>query len=148
MVTTLFFDKIVRATELRARQKKWLDTALTEPVTITYSSGDLAILNRDRLRNLFMHKYFSELALRICGEAMTGEKSRTLAWIEDLNTEEKKQFHTEFITSVLKAVMNDDWAELEILLDDWKATAEAKQDVEFMEELQEKTSRDEYVLLK
>jgi len=148
MVTMVFSDKIVNATQLRNSQKKWFDTALSEPVTVTYGTDNLAIYNREKFRNLYRKIYFTELALKICNEMIKGEKSTIIPWMEYLDAEDKKQFHEDLLSGILKATAIDNWDEVEVLLDDWKATADAVHSPEIMRALKTKTPKSELVAIK
>ena len=148
MVTMVFSDKIVNASQLRNSQKKWFDTALREPVTVTYGAGNLAIYNRDKFCDLYRKLHFAELALRICSEVSKGEKSTVVPWLEYLDAEDKKQFHDEFLSGVLKAATTDNWDEVQVLLEDWKATAEAVHTPEIVRALKTKTPKNKLVTIK
>ena len=92
MVTTVFSDEIVNATELRAKQSHWLTMAAKRPVTVTYGARKLTILNREKIRNLFIQAHYLELFVKHCNEVVKGTKSNAFPWIEHLDDEEKRQF--------------------------------------------------------
>lgn len=142
MVTTLFSDEIVNATELRSKQKHWLDRAYRQPITVTYGSHKLTIFNREKIRDLFIQRYFLELAVKYCTD------SKNIAWTEYLSEKEKDEFRREFLDTIKVALVTDQWHNVEILLGDWKATAETKQNKEAMENLTKKGRKKEYILLK
>jgi hypothetical protein len=145
MVTTVFSDEIVNATELRAKQSHWLTMAAKRPVTVTYGACKLTILNREKIRNLFIQAHYLELFVTYCNEVMKGMKSSRFPWIEYLDSEEKKQLHEEFVGSIKMAVVTDDWDGIETLLGDWKATAETESDEEAMKALRTKQAPDKYI---
>lgn len=148
MVTTVFSDEIVNATELRAKQSHWLTIASKRPVTVTYGSRKLTILNREKIRNLFIQAHYMESFVKYCNEVMKGTKSNTFPWTEYLDDEEKKQFYEEFISSIMMAVVTENWEVVETLLEDWKATAETESDEETMKALRTKQASDKYIALK
>jgi hypothetical protein len=148
MVTTVFSDEIVNATELRAKQSHWLTMAARRPVTVTYGSRKLTILNREKIRNLFIQAHYLELFVKHCNEVVKGTKSNAFPWIEHLDDEEKRQFHEEFIDSIMMAIITEDWDGVETLLEDWKATAETESDEEIMKALGAKQEPDKYIALK
>jgi len=148
MVSTVFSDFIVNATDLRKNQKQWLERAYNNPITVSYGRKQLAIMNRDQISKLYMKEYYAELVLSACQEFMEGLRSNTFPWMEYLSDEEKTQFHKELLTSATKAIFSDNWVHLEHLIADWKATAETAQHPEIVEQLQHKGTPEEYVTLK
>lgn len=148
MVTTVFSDEIVNATELRAKQSHWLTIASKRPVTVTYGSRKLTILNREKIRNLFIQAHYMESFVKYCNEVMKGTKSNAFPWTEYLDDEEKKRFHEEFISSIMMAVVTENWEVVETLLEDWKATAETESDEETMKALRTKQASGKYIALK
>jgi len=148
MVTTVFSDEIVNATQLRAKQSHWLNMASRRPVTVTYGAHKLTIVNREKIRNLFMQAHYLELFVKYCNEIMKGTRSSVFPWVEYLDDEEKKQFHEEYISSIMMAIITEGWDEVETLLEDWKATAETESDEEFMKVLKTRGRKDEYVDLR
>lgn len=147
MVAHVFDDEIVNATKFRVKQSHWLAVASKRPVTVT--SGDLkvTIMNRELIHELYVGKYYLELALKYCNE-MQNEKSSIFPWIEYLDSKEKMQFHKEFINGILAAVVAGSWDKVEELLADWKATAETENNAEAMKALRNKVRKDEYVTIK
>ena len=148
MVTTAFSDEIVNATQLRARQSHWLAMASKRPVTVTYGSSKLTILSREKIRNLYIQAYHLELFVKYCNEVMKGTKSTVFPWIEYLDGEEKEQFHKEYVTSIMVATVTEHWDEVEILLEDWRATAETESNPDLMKALKTKVPKEEYVTIK
>jgi len=145
MVTIAFSDEIVNATELRNNQKFWLDMSSRQPVTIAYGRHSLAILNRERVAKLYMKNHYLELAVKLCTDITLKGSSEEFTWVNSLDDEDKSQFISEFVNSIKKAIMTDDWSGPEILLDDWKATAETLRDGEAMKVLKAKGRRAEYI---
>lgn len=148
MVTTVFSDEIVNATQLRAKQSHWLAMASRRPVTVTYGARKLTILNRETIRNLFIQAHYLELFTSYCNEFMKGMRSSKFPWIEYLDSEEKKQFHEEFVNSLMVAVVTGDWDAVETLLGDWKATAETESNPDLMRALKTKVPKEKYVTIK
>jgi hypothetical protein len=148
MVTTPFSDPICNATELRSKQKYWFDLAVKRPVSINYGHHKLTILNRDQMRDLYMQKHYLELAVKTCNSLIKEARSEDFPWIEYLDTQEKQGFFEEFIGAVLTAVSTNDWANLETILDDWKATAETEHDDKAMTALKTKVREKDYIGLK
>ena len=148
MTTTVFSDEIVNATELRAKQSHWLAMAAKRPVTVTYGTRKLTILSREKIRNLFIQAHYLELFTSYCNEIMKGMRSSKFPWIEYLDSEERKQFHEEFVNSLMVAVVTDAWDEIETLLGDWRATAETESNPDVMKALKTKVPKEEYVTIK
>jgi hypothetical protein len=148
MVTTVFSDEIVNATQLRARQSHWLTMASRRPVTVTYGSTKLTILNREKIRNLYAQIHHLELFIKYCNEIMYGTKSEAFPWAEYLDGEEKDQFRNEYINSIMKATVTEHWDVVEDLLEDWKATAETGSNPDLVKALKTKVPKEEYVTIK
>lgn len=148
MVSTVFSDFIVNATDLRKNQRHWLIKAYDNPITINYGRKQLAIMNRDQVGKLYTEKYYAELVLKACQEFVKGLKSDTFPWLEYLSDDEKMEFHSELLTSIMKSINTDNWTQLEHLIEDWKATAETAQNSEITEQLQHRGTPEEYVTLK
>jgi hypothetical protein len=148
MVTTLFSDEIVNSTELRNNQRYWLGRASSRPITITYGHHQLAIIDRETISNLYRQKYYLELVVKFCEEVEKKTNSNTFPWVDYLANNEKRQFHEELMTNVVKAIVTDNWIGVETLLNDWKATAETIQDTEAMKILSTTGRKNEYIALK
>lgn len=148
MVTIAFSDEIVNATELRNKQSHWLTMASKRPVTVTYGSRKLTILNREKIRNLYIQAHHLELFVKYCNGVMKGVKSSEFPWVEYLDDEEKKQFHEEYISSIMVAIVTENWEGVETLLEDWKATAETESNPDVMKALKTKVPKEEYVTIK
>jgi hypothetical protein len=142
MVTTLFSDEIVNASELRAKQKHWLAKAYERPITVTNGSHKLTIFNRDKIGKLFLQNHFLSLAVKYCAD------NKAIAWTGYLTEKERDEFRNEFLGAIKMALVNDRWHEVDVLLDDWKATAETKQNKEVMKNLTKKRHKEAYILLK
>jgi hypothetical protein len=148
MTTTLFSDDIVNASEFRTKQKYWFNRASSNPVTITYGSRNFAIMEREKISNLYVRKYYLELVIRHCDEVLKGVDSSIFPWLSYLDDGEKKEFHNELIASVAKAVTADSWSTVDELIEDWKATAETKSNSAVMKALKAKVSKDDYVIIR
>lgn len=148
MVTTVFSDEIVNATQLRAKQSYWLNLASRRPVTVTYGTHKLTILDREKARNLYIQGHHLTLFVKYCNEVMKGAKSSEFPWIDYLDDKEKKQFHEEYINNIMVAIVTEHWDEVENLLEDWKATAETSSNEEIVKALKTKQAPDKYIALK
>lgn len=154
VIDTMFADQIVNASELRSNQKKWLEKAVDKPITVNYGRKQLAIVNREQMRKLYMENHYLVLALRICQElskpTKKGSKSNVFPWIDYLNETEKFSFKEELANSLLKSIMVDelDESDLENMIADWKATAEVKANPEAVKALSESKNHTDYVRIK
>lgn len=148
MVNTMFSDFIVSATDLRKNQKRWLERAYENPITISYGHKQLAIMNREQVGKLYTQKHYAELVLKACDEFVKRQKSDTFPWVEYLSDDEKMQFHSELLTCVMKSIFTGDWTRLEELIQDWKATAETERNPEIVRMLQDKGTPEDYVTVK
>ena len=147
MVSTVFSDYIVSATDLRAKQREWLEKAYEKPITINYGKKQLAIMRREQVGRLITTNYYLELVIKVCEDLDSEGKSNIYPWIESLSEEDKLQFHKELLTGVLKTVVTGNWEKFERIIEDWKATAEVESDSELAESLMARSNPKEYVEL-
>jgi hypothetical protein len=145
MVTVAFSDDIVNASELRSRQKYWLEKASSGPVTVMYGARKLAIIDRNEVYNLYRQKHYTELVIKHCEEVLKGSDSRVFPWLCHLDDEEREEFHSDLITGMVRTIVTGDWSDIDELIEDWLATAEAKRDTDFIGELKKKVSREDYI---
>ena len=148
MVSTVFSDDIVRATDLRTKQREWLERAYEKPITVSYGKKQLAIMRREQVGRLVTTNYYLELVIKACNEFEKEGESKTFPWTESLSEGDRLQFHKELLTNALKSTVTGDWAQLEYLIQDWKATAEVESDPELAKALMEKGDPKAYVRLK
>lgn len=148
MVSTVFSDYIVNATDLRTNQRQWLEKAYNNPITVNYGRKQLAIMNREKVGKLYTANYYSELVLKACKEFMDENKSSTFPWIEYLSNEEKMQFHTELLSTTLKSIIIGNWTQLEYMIEDWKATAEVESNKKLAKALRAEVDSSHYVEIK
>ena len=147
VMETLFSDHVVNASDLRSNQKHWFEEALKRPVTINYSRKQLAIMNREHARDLFMRARFADLALAACRDLEKGSIFETFPWLESLSKKEKTEFREGLLDCFAKASKTSRWNDMEDLIGDWKATAEAKQHPEIVKALKHEGSSADYVAL-
>lgn len=145
MINTLFADEIVNATELRTNQKRWLETACTKPVTVSYGRKQLAIIDREHISKLYKTIYFLELVIKTCEEYEKDQKNKVLPWLEFLSDENQANFHEELLNTALKATLSGDWDTVEELIQDWKATAEVESNPQLAKALLNEGNPSEYV---
>jgi hypothetical protein len=148
MVTTPFSDEIVNPSELRKNQAHWLGMATISPITVTYGDFKLAILNRDKIANLYKEIYYLELGMKLFLSVRPGGAEEPLPWMKHLNTEEKIEFVTEFFKGVDEAINTRDWNEVDEILGDWKATADTLANPEVMSALKANRPKSEYIPLR
>jgi len=147
-VSTVFSDFIVNASDLRKNQKRWLEEAYKNPITVSYGHKQLAIINREQIRKLYIERHYSELVLRAYQEFVRRRKSDAFPWVEYLSDEEKMQFHNELLTCAMKSIITGNWSQLEHLIQDWEATAETERSTEIIKALQDEETSSDYVTLK
>ena len=145
MVSTVFSDSIVSATDLRNNQKQWLEKAYVEPITVSYGKKQLAIMNREKVGKLYTSIFYSELVLKACQEFKENNKSNTFPWVEYLSDNDKMRFHTELLSTTIKAMVTSNWNNLENLIADWEATAMVEKIPEVAEALREEEDSSQYV---
>ena len=135
MISTVFSDNIVKATDLRTNQKEWLERAYHSPVTVNYGQRQLALMNREQVGKLYIANHYLELVTRACDEFMKESGTSTFPWVEYLSGNERQGFHRALMTRALKCVATGDWKQVESLIEDWKAAAIAKSSPSLVEAL-------------
>jgi hypothetical protein len=148
MISTFLSDDVINPTELRANQRHWLDKATENVITIVNGTRKLALINRERISKLYAQKYYSELVIKYCQELDKNIKSNVFSWAEYLNDEEKAEFHNELISTIMTAVVTDEWSSMEHLIEDWKATAEANSNPKIAQALLAEEDPSKYVEIK
>ncbi|MBA7702220.1 hypothetical protein ES703_110978 [subsurface metagenome] len=148
MVSTIFSDIIVSPTDLRKNQKYLLDGAYDKPITVKHGHKQLAILRREQVNHMIMVQYYADLIVRYCQEIHSGErKSVVFPWMDTLDDEEREEFLNELLVEFRNSIERSNWSRLAQVLDEWKATAEAKRNPEIIKLLQNIDSPREYVVL-
>ena len=145
MVNTIFSDEIVNATDLRTNQKRWLEAALTKPITVNYGRKQLALLDREKVSNLYQAIYYLELVIKTCEEYEREKKSTVLPWVEYLSSENRGKFHNELLEVTINSILSNDWDAVEYLIQDWKATAEIESNPDLSKALLSEDNPAEYV---
>jgi len=148
MVTTPFSDEIVNPSELRKRQAHWLGMAASAPITVTYGDFKLAIMNRDKIAHLYKEVHYLELGIKLCMSVRSENAEGPLPWMKHLNDEEKLEFITELVEGIDEATKTNSWNEVDIILEDWKATAETLANPKVMSALTTRRSKSEFVPMK
>ena len=148
MVSTIFSDIIVSPTDLRRNQKSFLDEAYDKPITVKYGRKQLAILRREQVNHMIMVHYYADLVVRYCQEIQNRKReSVVFPWMDTLDDEERQEFLNELLVEFSNASERNNWSHLAQILDEWKATAEAKRNPEIIKLMQNIDSPREYVVL-
>ena len=148
MVSTIFSDIIVSPTDLRKNQKLFLDGAYDKPITVKYGRKQLAILRREQVNHMIMVHYYADLVVRYCQEIQNRKReSVVFPWMDTLDDEERQEFLNELLVEFRNCSERNNWSRLAQLLDEWKATAEAKRNPEIIKLMQNIDSPREYVVL-
>lgn len=148
MVSTIFSDIIVSPTDLRKNQKHLLDGAYDKPITVKHGHKQLAILRREQVNHMIMVQYYADRIVRYCQEIHNKErKSVVFPWMDTLDDEEREEFLNELLVEFSNSIERRNWSRLAQVLDEWKATAEAKCNPEIIKLLQNRDSPREYVVL-
>lgn len=148
MINTLFGDSIVNATELRKNQKEWLERAYRAPITVNYGHKQLAIMNREQVSKLYIANRYAEMVIKASKEFREDKENTVFPWVENLQDGDKFKFFDELLNCTLKTLVTGDWDELDILVGDWRATAEVERDSKLAEALLEKGDPSQYVEIK
>ena len=148
MVTQIFEDEIVSATKFREKQSHWLSVAKKRPITITSGENRVTLVDRELMRDLYLSRYYLEMAVQLCDESVGVDKYSVLPWLKYISAREQKEFKKELIQNMLVSITTDNWENVTELLDDWKATAETYQNKEAMRNLLVRGRKEDYVPLK
>ena len=148
IVIHVFGDDIISATKFRNSQSYWLGVASKRPVTITSGDNKVIVFNRERVHELYLGRHYLESAIKLCDEIEKGGKSTVYSWLEYLDSKERGQFQVEYINNILISMVTGKWDNIEELLEDWKATAETKNNPDVMKALKAKVRKGEYVTIK
>ena len=148
MVSTIFSDIIVSPTDLRKNQKLFLDGAYDKPITVKYGRKQLAILRREQVNHMIMVHHYADLVVRYCQEIHSGKReSVVFPWMDTLDDDERQEFLNELLVEFRNCSERNNWSRLAQLLDEWKATAEAKRNPEIIKLMQNIDSPREYIVL-
>lgn len=146
MVSNLFDDTIVSATELKKNQKTWFEKAYTSPVSITSTKGrNFVLINRELMSTIYKTKELSEELIKYCfdlkQETETGEfQSDAFPWAKYLSKEERATLGDELLRSFISLTGTDNMELINTVISEWKATAEALSNDKFMEIIHMKKS--------
>jgi len=139
MAKTMFSDEVVLATDLKKRQRYWFDRARqVGGVTIVQGRvADLVLAPRQTVAAAAETVLHVRTAAQFLREAISLKRplaeSVVFPWLSDLDDEERQEFLEEFVDVFAHCSTAGDWAQLEELLEDWQATAEAHRNPELLE---------------
>ena len=139
MAKMMFSDEVVLATDLKKRQRYWFDRARqTGGVTIVQGKvADLVLAPRQRVAAASETALHTRTAAQFLREVITLERppaeSAVFPWLRELDDEEQQEFLHEFVDVFARCSTKGEWAQLEELLEDWQATAEAHRNPELLE---------------
>jgi len=128
----MFGDEVVQATELKRNQRHWFERA-RQVGGVTIVQGRRADLVLAPRRVVAENMETAQRA-RLIGQfllewirAGNGSLSDSVvfSWLADLDQAERQQFHADLIKVFAECVIRGDWTDLDELLEDWQATAEA-----------------------
>jgi hypothetical protein len=139
MAKTMFSDEVVLATDLKKRQRYWFDRARqTGGVTIVQGKvADLVLAPRQKVAAAAETALHARTAAQFLREVITLQRlpaeSAVFPWLRELDDEEQQEFLQEFVDVFACCSTTGEWVQLEELLEDWQATAEAHRNPELME---------------
>ena len=148
MVSQLFDDAIVSATELKKNQRVWFEKAYKTPVSITHSKGrNFVLINRELMGTIYKTKEISEQLIKYCYEIKredeTGKfNSEVFPWAKNLSNEERRLFSEELMKSFVQLNGSNGLDLLEKVITEWQATAEALTNSQFMDVINSESARD------
>ncbi len=147
MVAPILSDEVIKATELRKEQAKWLDKAYSNPVSIIMSGTKrLVLLNLEHAKHMYLLTHYAKAIVRFCQEQGSGKKTQSDAfpWIKHLSEEAIGEFHDELLATFEGAMYTKDWSAFEEMLDAWVATAEAMTNPEMVELITADLTKEEF----
>jgi len=150
MIKTVFSDEIVLATDLKKRQRYWFNRAReTGGVTIVQGKvADLVLAPRQRVAETAEAAAHARTAAQFLREVITlgraPAESAVFPWLQDLDGEEQQEFLREFVDLFARCFTTGEWVQLEELLEDWQATAEAHRNPELLEAWRTRGRPEEY----
>jgi len=153
MEKTMFSDEVVRATDLKNRQRYWFNRAReTGGVTIIQGKvADLVLVPRQRVAETAETAAYARTAAQFLREVITLERplaeSAVFPWLRDLDKEEQQEFLREFVDLLACCSTIGGWERMEVLLEDWQATATAKHNPDLLEAWRSRGRADDYVSL-
>lgn len=153
MEKTMFSDEVVRATDLKNRQRYWFNRVReTGGVTIIQGKvADLVLAPRQWVAETAEAAAHARTAAQFLREVITLERppaeSAVFPWLSDLDDEEQQEFLREFVDLLARCSTTSGWARMERLLEDWQATAAAKQNPDLLEAWRNHGRSDDYVPL-
>jgi len=139
MTKMMFSDEVVRATDLKKRQRYWFDRARkTGGVTIVQGRvADLVLAPRQEVAAATEAAAHARTAAQFLREVIALERapaeSGVFPWLCDLDDEEQQEFLREFVDAFARCATTGGWTQFDNLLEDWQATAEAHRNSELME---------------
>ena len=149
MVTTLFGDKIISATDLKNNQKAWFAKAEKAPVSITQSGGkQFVLINREHIHILYLVREYSEKLLKYCQELLNNTEtfsSNVFPWAKYLSKQDRVEFRDELMLAFDQMINNHGGQDLEEIISSWESTSEALQNEEFMRVVNDTPGHREYV---
>jgi hypothetical protein len=146
----LFSDEVVLATDLKKRQRYWLDRARqTGGVTIVQGkAADLVLASRREVAQAMEAATRGKQTAQFLREVLVlGRKaaeSGVFPWLAGLDEQEGQEFLRELVEAFVRSSTMGSWAEFDELLDDWQATAEAHRLAELKEAWQSRGKPEEY----
>lgn len=151
MAKAMFGDEVVLATDLKKRQRYWFDRARqTGGVTIVQGKvADLVLAPRQKVAAAAETALHARTAAQFLREVITLErplaKSVVFPWLHELDDEEQQEFLHEFVDVFAHCSTTEEWTQLEELLEDWQATAEAHRNPELLEAWRTRGRPEDYV---
>ncbi|MDP2932440.1 MAG: hypothetical protein Q8O05_08110 [Chloroflexota bacterium] len=146
MVSTIFSDRIVNATDLRKNQKKWLEYASRAPITIHYGDTNLTVMNRREAERLYAQIDMLHKIITFCEDYEKGRYS-VFPWASYLSEEERQEFRKQLLNTALADLVQGELSKLNNLIEDWEATAETAHNSEATKSLLEKDNPKDYVTI-
>ena len=151
MAKTMFSDEVVLATDLKKRQRYWFDRARQiGGVTIVQGKvADLVLAPRQKVAAAAETVLHARTAAQFLREVITLKRplaeSAVFPWLGELDDEEQQEFLHEFVDIFAHCSTAGDWAQLEEILEDWQATAEAHRNPELLEAWRTRGRSEDYV---
>jgi len=134
---TVFSDEIVQATELKRNQRHWFDRARqVGGLTIVQGKqADLVLAPRAVVAAHTRAAYYARLMGQFFLETVGQERasgSAVFPWLADLDQDDQLVFRRAIARAFADCSATNRWEELDELLEDWQATAQANRNPDLM----------------
>ncbi len=148
---TVFSDEVVPVEDLKRRQRYWLARARKRG-GLTIAQGkvaDLVLAPRAIVAAGTQAAHHAQLAsqffLEILGLHRPPSESVVFPWLKDLDSTDQENFVQEYIETLARCASSGQWQNMDELIEDWQATAEAQRNPDLLNTWQTRGNPDDYI---